>query len=67
MNTVNCRADANRLMDAARARAITLRKQAINDTWDGAEQAAGRALRAWRRLAQSLARHARLRNPRLGA
>lgn len=53
--------DYNRLMDAAKARALQLRSEAVEDFWNETSHAAGRALRAANRLAHSLARHARLR------
>ncbi len=65
MNT-DCLEARARLMDAARSRAAQLREQAIADFWDDAGAAARRALRASRRFAASLARHAALRT-RLGA
>ncbi len=53
--------DYNRLMDAAKTRALQLRNEAIKDFWNETSLAAGRVLRSANRLAHSLARHARLR------
>jgi hypothetical protein len=52
----------NRLMETAKKRASHLREEAIDDFWSGAGSAALGALRSATRLAQSLARHARLRH-----
>lgn len=51
----------NRLMDSAKARALQLRSEAVEDFWNETGYAARRALRTANRFAHSLARHARLR------
>lgn len=55
--------DYSRLMDAAKERATQLRSEAVKDFWNETSLAGGRALRSANRLAHSLARHARLRQP----
>ncbi len=50
--------DYNRLMDAARQRAIALRREAIQNLWRDLGAAPAETLRAARRLAQRMARHA---------
>lgn len=67
MQTVHPRDDYNRMLDAARLRAHTLRREAIQQAWEGADASARQALRAANRLAHALARHARLRNQHEGA
>jgi hypothetical protein len=49
------------MIDAAKLRARRLREEAISEFWSDAGEAARRAQRSARRLASSLARHARLR------
>jgi hypothetical protein len=54
-------ADYTRLMEAAKQHAAQLRREAIADFWSDAAASTLRSLRSARRLASSLARHARLR------
>lgn len=54
--------DYNRVMDAARARAAQLRRQAIRELWAGADASPRQAWRAASRLAQRLRRHQALRH-----
>lgn len=49
------------MVEAAKARAHALREESLDRLWDGAGARALRGLRAARRFASSLARHARLR------
>ena len=67
MQTVNPHDDYNRMVEAARLRANTLRREAIQEAWAGAGSAAREALRSANRLAHALARHARLRRQHEGA
>ena len=67
MQTINPHDDYNRMMDAARLRAHTLRREAIQQAWADAGSAARHALRSANRLAHALARHARLRSQHEGA
>ena len=67
MQTINPHDDYNRMMDAARLRANTLRREAIQQAWADAGAAARHALRSANRLAHALARHARLRSQHEGA
>ena len=61
MDYLNHAAEYNRMMETAKKRAAELRSEAIDDFWADAGAAARRALRSATRLAQSLARHDRLR------
>ncbi|RYF40497.1 MAG: hypothetical protein EOO25_12455 [Comamonadaceae bacterium] len=61
MHNLNPQDDYNRMLDAARLRAHTLRREAIQHAWDCAGSAALQALRSANRLSHALARHARLR------
>ena len=61
MNHLNHPTEYNRMMETARKRASELRSEAIDDFWSGAGAAARRALRSATRLANNMARHARLR------
>ena len=61
MNHLNHPTEYNRLMETAKKRASQLRGDAIDDFWSGAGVAARQALRSATRLANSIARHARLR------
>ncbi|MBC7602885.1 MAG: hypothetical protein H7255_09530 [Ramlibacter sp.] len=62
MNTnLNRPGEYNRLLETAKKRAAELRSEAVNNFWDGAGDAAQRAMRAAARLAVSLARHQRAR------
>jgi hypothetical protein len=54
-------AEYNRLRDAARQRAIDLRREAVDGFFDAAGDAARRAARAAARLLARKARHQRLR------
>jgi len=67
MQTVNPHDDYNRMVEAARLRAYTLRREAIQQAWEGADAFAREALRSANRLAHALARHARLRSRHEGA
>lgn len=49
------------MVEAAKARAHALRAESIDRAWDSAGACALQSLRAARRFASSLARHARLR------
>ncbi|RYF40398.1 MAG: hypothetical protein EOO25_12710 [Comamonadaceae bacterium] len=61
MHNLNPHQDYNRMLDAARLRAHTLRREAIQHAWDCAGSAALQALRSANRLANAVVRHARLR------
>jgi hypothetical protein len=61
MNTRNPPPDYNRISDAAKLRAAQLRQEAISEFFNFSGAAARQALRSAQRLANSLARHARLR------
>jgi hypothetical protein len=53
--------DTGPAIDAARRRALELRRGAVDEFWIDTEDATRRAWRSTNRLAQSLLRHARLR------
>ncbi len=57
MKTVTRQAEYNRLIDAAHARALRLRREAIQAFWDGVGAAAIRALRALRPATAGKPRH----------
>jgi hypothetical protein len=59
--------DYQRMLEAARLHANTLRREAIQDAWACAGSATVRAVRSANRLAHALARHARLRSQQEGA
>lgn len=60
-------AEYNALMDAARARAIALRREAVQAFWVGVGAQADRGLRAFYRYNQRLARHLMHRGERARA
>jgi hypothetical protein len=66
MNHLNHPTEYNRMMETAKKRASQLRGEAIDDFWSGAGATARQALRSATRLANSIARHGRLRQ-HLGA
>ena len=57
--------DYDRVRDAARRRAIELRREAADAFWAGCADAARSAARSALRLAARLAQHQRLRQPGL--
>ena len=61
MSDLHHPADYHRAMDAAKERAGDLRRDAIDDFWNGAGDGVRHVLRSAARLAHSLARHARPR------
>ena len=67
MTTEQANALYNRQMDAARARAIEARREAINGFWDALGLAAAGAARATRRLVSRMARHQSMRGYTLEA